>query len=125
MPRISRRAALGAASALVAAAGAQAADAVPYPDADLIAACAQYPMVEAALGTEADENGPCHAAYDRVFTIIESTSARTMEGILAKARTAAFATKARDGEFHWEGSVGEYWAFGVVEDLLRLHGEVA
>ncbi len=116
----SRRALFSGAGAMTALATAGMAHAAtPHPDAELIAACARYPMAALALSTEPEENGPHHTAYDRLFAIIENTSAQTMDGIVAKARAAARTVD--DGNGGWNGSVGEYWAFGVVDDLLRLH----
>ncbi len=127
MARISRRAALGAASALAVAGGASAAATTPHPDGELIEACAQHRLNTIAFDEDDKDSGddnPLWVAYMRTHDIINNAEPKTMAGVLAKARAAMFdGGEANYGR--WNGTDGEAWAIDIVYDLLHLHGKVA
>ncbi len=138
MARISRRAALGAASALAVIGGASAAEAAattphiptpPYPDAALIAACAEHIVNYDAYGAsdemDDESQNPAWQEYHRTMLMIKASRAHTMEGILAKARVTKHIAQGAPG---WPESAQNcgagVWAFDLMNDLLRLHGEI-
>ncbi len=122
-----RRSALAALASL--ATGAAQAVATSHPDARLIAACIEHGRaLDAcnALPPEVDlEDGvPAFDRYTAACSTITTTSATTMEGIIAKSRACmreSAGTSDRDDPF--AGTFASGWAHGVLRDLLRLHAE--
>ena len=98
------------------------------PDAALIALCAEHAANRAAFNQYGDlgrDDDPLGLAYGRTRDAISSARAQTMAGILAKAAAAKGEARNPDGSYDPEGTPAADWAFGVVNDLLRLHGVVA
>jgi hypothetical protein len=134
-PTTTRRRLCGGSAALLAIAGLlpmTAAAEAPnsHPDAELIRICAEHPINMQNyndLGDMRDDNDALWAAYERTRNAISAAEPQTMEGILAKARAAkAEAVDGDgDGEESWGGSMGEPWAFDIVNDLLRVVGGAA
>ena len=74
---------------------------------------------------EDDPGDALWAAYSLTRDFITESKPQTLAGVLAKARAARHEAVDRDGDECWPGSMGEAWAFDIVNDLLRVTGRVA
>ena len=62
-------------------------------------------------------------AYARSRDAIRDAEPQTMDGLVAKARAAKAEARIGNGFDKPEGTPAEYWAWDLVNDLLRLGGE--
>jgi hypothetical protein len=99
----------------------QAAD----PDADLIELCERHRIDRDAVNADEgdmDDDDPVWRAYVRTRDAISDARPQTMVGVLAKARAAKASARMPNGSESVDGMAHE-WAWEVVGDLVRLHGE--
>jgi hypothetical protein len=61
--------------------------------------------------------------YDETRDAISESEPRTLVGIYAKARAAKAEARKPDGSEDQVSSMGEAWAWDIVNDLLRIAGE--
>ena len=94
-------------------------------DAELIRICAEHPAQINAVNHGADEgdDGPSWRAYERSLDAIHSAVPISLAGMMAKARAAKAEALTLNGREHPENSPAAYWAWDLVNDLLRLGGE--
>jgi hypothetical protein len=96
-----------------------------HPDAELIALCERHRIDRDAVNADAgdmDDDDPVWLAYVSTRDFISDARPQTMVGVLAKARAAKASARMPDGSESVDGMAYE-WAWEVVGDLLRLHGE--
>jgi hypothetical protein len=98
----------------------------PHPDAELIRICGEHRARIAAandFGTGEDDC-PLWLAYERSRDAITAAKPQTMAGLIAKARAAKAEATDFDGVemSHGSGTMGEIWAWDLVNDLVRLEG---
>jgi hypothetical protein len=130
MSAASRRTLLAGVAGLPTAA-ALSAIAAAHPDAELLRACAEHAAnlraVLASPGcTDAPGGNAAWEAYQRTQEAIDTAEPVTMAGVLAKARVA-MSEAVSDNLFEGEhangfGFTAHAWAWGLVQDLVRLHG---
>lgn len=119
---------LGASSGIVLAPnGAFATSA--HPDAQLIALCGDYMQAITVYNSDAGNLEPAidplWQAVGAIEGQLDGLTAKTLEGILAKARVAMFHAQLPDGREEFCTSYTGDWPEQVVRDLLRLHGGAA
>lgn len=99
------------------------------PDAELIRLCAEHPALLDAYNRDGGyvdcEVDPLWHAYSRSRDAIGAAQPRTLAGMLAKARAAKAEAALPGGREQPECTPAERWAWDLVNDLLRLHGEAA
>lgn len=95
------------------------------PDADLIRLCAEHPgyMTAVKENPDEEEDGPAWQAYERNRDAISAASPKTLAGMIAKARAAKLEATFWDTSENVHGTMGEPWAWDLVNSLLRLAGE--
>ncbi|MFT8245220.1 hypothetical protein [Roseomonas sp. BN140053] len=96
-------------------------------DAELVALCAQhitnmdnYNRDGGILEYEVD---PLWQAYERTRDAIHAAVPQTLAGMLAKARAAKAEARGLRGDENPDNTPAEYWAWDLVNDLLRLASE--
>jgi hypothetical protein len=98
----------------------------PPPDAELIRLCAEHPARIAAANDHGSglDDCPLWLAYERSRDAICNAKPQTMAGMIAKAKAAKAEATDFNGEemIHGSGTMGETWAWDLVNDLLRLEG---
>jgi hypothetical protein len=121
---LSRRLLLGTAPSAAVVAAVPATIGADSPDDELIRICNAHPalMDLCNSGTAAadDEDGPLWRAYDQSRDAITEAKPGTLEGLIAKARAAKHQARRKDGTEEPAGSMGEVWAWDLVNDLLRI-----
>ncbi len=94
----------------------------PNPDAELIRVCAEHRAAFRAVNNspvECDED-PMWPTYERAYDTIGQVGARTLDGLIAKARSAMTEATQPDGDVDRETGAVPEWAWSIVSDLLRL-----
>jgi hypothetical protein len=127
----SRRVLLGGSAALLAGAALTATQAVgtaaASPDAELIRLCDEHPRNIDAFNNspfQGDaEDDPLWHAYERTRDAIYDAKPKTIAGMVAKARAAKAEAIQPDGSEHPANCPAEYWAWDLVNDLIRINGE--
>ena len=125
-----RRALLGGAgaAAVLPFTGAPAGAAADL-DADLIDLCAQHIANYHAFNTSYSDlesgDDPLWLAYMQTREAISVAKAQTVEGLIAKACVTKIEARRLDGSEDHDRELCADWAWGIVNDLLRLHGEAA
>lgn len=121
---IGRRALFIEAAALpVAGAGLSAATS-PKADAELIRLCAEHianrdAYNRSTVDLEPEDDSLWHA-YERTHNAINTTPAHTLAGMVAKARAAKAEALTPDGSEKPENCAAADFAWGLVNDLLRM-----
>ncbi|WP_431284949.1 hypothetical protein ACQW02_09085 [Humitalea sp. 24SJ18S-53] len=120
-----RRRALAALA--VASVGVAPAGAATNPDAAIIRFCAQHVTNIAAYNIDGGvleyDDDPLWAAYVTTLDAMYAAVPQTMAGILAKAMAAKAEAKAPNGKDAPANSPAAIWAWDLVNDLLRIHGQ--
>jgi hypothetical protein len=96
-------------------------------DADLIRICDAHAALMDAVNNDprdSDED-PNWPAYEQSFRAISATQPKTLEGMMAKARAAKAEARRPNGTEEPAGSMGEVWAWDLVNDLIALGGRGA
>lgn len=98
---------------------------IPGPDADLIRLCDQHLGYMAAVKENPDEeeDGPAWRAYERNRDAISAAKPQTLAGMIAKARAAKLEATFWEQSENVHGTMGEPWAWDLVNSLLRLANE--
>lgn len=127
MARSSRRSLLAGSIAIPLTVGAAIAAVSPGADAELIRLCDEYLRALAAYDrdgghVESADDPLCHA-LEALEQKLDGLEARTMEGVIAKARVALFSAQQLDGSEDFSTSYTGDWPEQVIRDLLRLHGQ--
>lgn len=136
-----RRALLGQAGALTVAAigaagllytkGDAATLPADHPDAALIRICAEHIVNYHAYndhgGPMEPEDDPLWLAYDRTLEAIIAAKPQTLAGMVAKAQVAKVEATDPEGDEAEKviSGMDDWFAWDLVNDLLRLHGGVA
>lgn len=106
-----------------------AVDAAPGPDAELIRLCAAYTAAVDAYnsyGGHVDpEDDVLWHAVEAIRDRVDELTARTLAGVVAKARVVRHLARQLDGSLDYGDSFTGDWPEQVVRDLLRLHGGAA
>lgn len=125
MAQSSRRSLLRGSIALSFAAPVAAA-AAPSADAELIRLCDDYVRALAAYdrdGGHVDcDRDPLWHAVEAVERQLDGLEARTIEGVVAKARIALYSAQQPDGSEDFSDAYTGCWPEQIIRDLLRLHG---
>lgn len=95
------------------------------PDAKLISCCADHAKYMAAVKDAPDEaeDGPAWRAYEDNRDAISAAMPQTLAGMVAKARAAKLEATFWDSSENIDGTMGQPWAWDLVNSLLRLAGE--
>jgi hypothetical protein len=101
--------------------------ATPDPDAELIRLCDQHSANVQAYNDGPDrypdDPDPLGDILDASRDALLNTRAKTMDGVLAKARLATRQAEIDMLGDDWDSSDAGTWAQSAVKDLLRLFGE--
>ena len=95
------------------------------PDAKLIRCCADHSKYMAAVKDAPDEaeDGPVWRAYEENRDAISAAMPQTLAGMVAKARAAKLEATFWDTSENIDGTMGQPWAWDLVNSLLRLAGD--
>ena len=95
------------------------------PDAELISCCAAHPEYMAAVkdAPDEEEDGPAWRAYEKNRDAISAAMPQTLVGMIAKARAAKLEATFWDTSENIEGTMGQPWAWDLVNSLLQLAGD--
>jgi len=105
------------------------ADVLTNPDAELIRLCEEHVVNINAYNEDPSdldaEDNPLWHAYERTRDAIGEAKPQTFKGMLAKARAAKAEALNLDGSEKPEHTQAAYWAWDLVNDLVRLNGGAA
>ncbi len=129
IPPFTRRLLLGSAAALAVTAPPGPSSPAPHPDAALIEACERHIKNFFAFNYDEGDDEDAHEAlgqlYDESLDAVGELRPVTLAGIVAKARATKVEGTHPDGSHDVGGTPAADWALDIINDLLRLFGEVA
>ncbi len=98
----------------------------PHPDAALIAACRHFEAARAACNEAAGtpDYDRLWQAYENAAWEVTERAPVTIVGLAAKARAAKAEARSPDGSEELELMSAE-WAMDLLNDVIRIAGEVA
>ena len=96
-------------------------------DAEIIRLCKQHIVNLHAYNASTEdiepEDDPLWAAYKQSYNAVKAARPQTIEGMIAVALAAKAEAVQRDGTESLEHGPAAEWAWGLVNDLVRLKGE--